>query len=92
MATRIKLREKAEPATDETNVEVHSQRRPPNHRYLLQVDRQTKTSYPTMEAATTIRSSRSASTTLWSRRTRGCKRPTLPEAGRLANVVAHSLA
>jgi hypothetical protein len=53
MATRIKLREKAEPATDESNAEVHSQRRPPNHRYLLQVDRQTKTSYPTMEAATT---------------------------------------
>jgi len=53
MATRIKLREKAKPATEESEADVHSQRRPPNHRYLLQVDRQTKASYPTMEGATT---------------------------------------
>jgi hypothetical protein len=53
MATSIKLREKAKPATDEGQAEVHSQRRPANHRYLLQVDRQTKASYPTMEGATT---------------------------------------
>ena len=52
MVTKIKLREKTKPAT-EGEAEVHSQRRrPPTHRYLLQVDRQTKTSYPTMEAAT----------------------------------------
>ena len=53
MAAEIKLREKAKPATDKSEAEAHSQRRPPNHRYLLQVDRQTKASYPTMEAATT---------------------------------------
>jgi hypothetical protein len=53
MATKIKLREKAEPAADESEAEVHSQRRrPPTHRYLLQVDRQTKASYPSIEAAT----------------------------------------
>ena len=52
MAIKIKLREKTKPAA-EGDAEVHSQRRrPPTHRYLLQVDRQTKTSYPTMEAAT----------------------------------------
>jgi len=52
MATKIKLREKAEPSAEEGEPEAHSQRRrPPTHRFLLQVDRQTKGSYPTLEAA-----------------------------------------
>ena len=54
MATKIKLREKAEPSVEEGEPEGQSQRRrPPTHRFLLQVDRQTKGSYPSMEAATT---------------------------------------
>ena len=54
MVTKIKLREKAEPSVEEGEAEVQSQRRrPPTHRFLLQVDRQTKGSYPSMEAATT---------------------------------------
>ena len=54
MATKIKLREKSESSAEDGEPEVHSQRkRPHTHRYLLQVDRQTKASYPTMEAATT---------------------------------------
>jgi len=53
MATKIKLREKADPSPEEGEPEAHSQRRRPHtHRYLLQVDRQTKASYPSMEAAT----------------------------------------
>jgi hypothetical protein len=50
-AAKITLREKV-PATEEAEEPAHSQRKRPNtHRYLLQVDRQTKSSYPTAEAA-----------------------------------------
>ena len=54
MAPRvIKLREPGEPA-QETEVEVFSQRkRLESGRFLLQVDRQTKGSYTTAEAAET---------------------------------------
>jgi hypothetical protein len=54
MATRvIKLREAEEPAP-ETAQEVFSQsKRPEVGRFLLQVDRQTKRSYATAEAAET---------------------------------------
>jgi hypothetical protein len=52
MAPRvIKLREQAEP-WQETEQDVFSQRRRPElGRFLLQVDRQTKSSYTTVEAA-----------------------------------------
>ena len=54
MAPRvIKLREPGEPA-QEPEVEAFSQRkRPESGRFLLQVDRQTKGSYTTAEAAET---------------------------------------
>jgi hypothetical protein len=49
-AAKITLREKME--APEAEAEVHSQRKRPNpHRYLLQVDRQTKSSFPTEEGA-----------------------------------------
>lgn len=49
-AAKITLREKVE--APEAEPEVHSQRKRPNpYRYLLQVDRQTKSSFPTEEAA-----------------------------------------
>ena len=52
MVTKIKLREKTKPAAEGEAEAPSQRRRPPAHRYLLQVDRQTKTSYPTIEAAT----------------------------------------
>jgi hypothetical protein len=55
MARVMKLRETADAAPEpEQPVNPNSQRkRPETGRYLLQVDRQTKASYPTAEAAET---------------------------------------
>jgi hypothetical protein len=51
MATRvIKLREAGAPAP-ETDEPLSQRKRPETGRYLLQVDRQTKASYPTAETA-----------------------------------------
>jgi hypothetical protein len=51
MATRvIKLRETTDPAP-EAEQPSSQRRRPEAGRYLLQVDRQTKSSYPTTESA-----------------------------------------
>ena len=50
MALRTKIMTKA-PDPEEPAQEVISQRRPENARFLLQVDRQTKTSFSTFEAA-----------------------------------------
>ena len=51
MATRvIKLREASAPAP-ETDDRLSQRKRPEAGRYLLQVDRQTKASYPTAETA-----------------------------------------
>ena len=51
MAPRIvKVRPAEEPAPEHGN-ELRSQRRRPEERYLLQVDRQTKASFTTSEAA-----------------------------------------
>jgi hypothetical protein len=53
MATRvIKLREADAPAP-EVEDRLSQRKRPETGRYLLQVDRQTKASYPTAEAAKT---------------------------------------
>jgi hypothetical protein len=50
MALRTKIMTKA-PDPEEPAQEVISQRRPENARFLLQVDRQTKASFSTFEAA-----------------------------------------
>jgi hypothetical protein len=53
MAPRvIKLREQEEPAQDEPEV-LSQRKRPELGRFLLQVDRQTKGSYTTIQAAET---------------------------------------
>lgn len=55
MASRqIKMPAKAEPAKDEIDDVFSQRKRPERGRYLLQVDRQTKGSYTTSEAAQTI--------------------------------------
>ena len=52
MASRqIKMPAKAEPAKDEVDDVFSQRKRPERGRYLLQVDRQTKGSYQTAEAA-----------------------------------------
>ena len=48
---KMKLREKAASAEDSEPEGLSQRKRPELHRYLLQVDRQTKASYPTVEAA-----------------------------------------
>ena len=51
MVTRvIKLREASDPAP-ETDEHLSQRKRPENGRFWLQVDRQTKSSYPTVETA-----------------------------------------
>jgi hypothetical protein len=50
VARVIKLREAGDPAP-ETEERLSQRKRPETGRYLLQVDRQTKASYPTAEAA-----------------------------------------
>jgi hypothetical protein len=52
MAPRVvKLRESEKPASSQMVQEASSQKRPEIDRFLLQVDRQTKRSYATAEAA-----------------------------------------
>jgi hypothetical protein len=52
MAPRfIKLRESAEPAAEPDHDAFSQRKRPESGRYLLQVDRQTKSSFTTAEAA-----------------------------------------
>jgi hypothetical protein len=50
VARVIKLREAGDPAP-ETDERLSQRKRPETGRYLLQVDRQMKASYPTLEAA-----------------------------------------
>jgi hypothetical protein len=50
MARVIKLREAGDPVP-ETDVRLSQRKRPETGRFLLQVDRQTKSSYPTAETA-----------------------------------------
>ena len=55
MATRIiKLREAEEPAPEMVQEVLSQSKRPEVGRFLLQVDRQTKRSYATAEAAETL--------------------------------------
>ena len=55
MASRqIKMPAKAEPEKEEVDDAFSQRKRPERGRYLLQVDRQTKGSYTTSEAAQTI--------------------------------------
>jgi hypothetical protein len=52
MAARIiKTRERTDAAGEVESVRLSQNKRPELGRYLLQVDRQTKASYPTIEAA-----------------------------------------